>query len=144
MSLTIDCSTMNDVGSSSSFTLNNWTFMARDSAATVKFLAEGSNLTFSAAPGTGKFIATIGLNPSNILINAMVPVAESISFSYAFSGTESLLAAIEASAGTTNGELSLGTDRGATGELSGIYATPAPGVAVLLGLGGLISRRRKA
>ena len=144
MVLTIDCSTMGDAGSSSSFTLNSWSFKALDSANIVQFEANGSGQTFSVAPGTSKFIATIGLNPGNIVTNNMVPVADSIAFGYAFTTSESLTAAIAASAGSSDGILQLGSDAGATGLLVGSYAVPAPGAAALLGLGGLISRRRKA
>jgi hypothetical protein len=144
MVLTIDCNTMGDAGSSSSFTLNSWSFKAMDIYNIVQFEANGSGQTFSVAPGAGKFVATIGLNPSNIVTNNMVPAAESIAFGYAFSNYESLSAAIEASAGSSNGILQLGSDAGATGLLVGSYAVPAPGAAALLGLGGLISRRRKA
>ena len=142
--LTIDCNTMGDAGSSSSFTLNSWSFKAMDIYNIVQFEANGSGQNFTVAPSAGKFVATIGLNPSNIVTNNMVPAAESIAFGYAFSNYESLSAAIEASAGSSNGILQLGSDAGATGLLVGSYSVPAPGAAALLGLGGLISRRRKA
>lgn len=144
MILTIDCNTMGDAGSSSSFTLNSWSFKAMDIYNIVQFEANGSGQNFTVAPSAGKFVATIGLNPSNIVTNNMVPAAESIAFGYAFSNYESLSAAIEASAGSSNGILQLGSDAGATGLLVGSYSVPAPGAAALLGLGGLISRRRKA
>lgn len=143
MVLTINCSTIDDAGSSSSFVLNSWSFKAMDSSSVIKFEARGSGQTFSVAPGAGKFVATIGLNSSDI-VTTMVPVAESISFGYAYNALESLMAAIEASAGTADGILQLGSDTGAEGLLVGGYAVPAPGAAALLGLGGLISRRRKA
>lgn len=144
MVLTINCSTIDDAGSSSSFVLNSWSFKAMDSSSVIKFEARGSGQTFSVAPGAGKFVATIGLNSSDIVTNNMVPVAQSISFGYAYNALESLMAAIEASAGTADGILQLGSDAGARGLLVGGYAVPAPGAAALLGLGGLISRRRKA
>lgn len=144
MSLTIDCSTMTDAGSSSVFTLNSWSFVAKDVYGDVKFSASGSGQIFTVAPGAGKFVATIGLNPSNVLVNDMVPQADSIAFGYAFTNYESLMDAIDASAGTVDGMLQLGSDTGATGILTGTYAVPAPGALAVLGLGGLISRRRKA
>jgi len=144
MVLTIDCSTIGDAGSSSSFVLNSWSFRAMDSTSVIRFEANGSAQTFSVAPSAGNFVATIGLNSSNIVTNDMVPAAQSISFGYAFSANESLMAAIEASAGTTYGSLQLGSDVGVTGLLVGGYAVPAPGAAALLGLGGLITRRRRA
>ncbi|MFZ4721517.1 MAG: hypothetical protein ACOYMI_00030 [Phycisphaerales bacterium] len=144
MSLTIDCNTLSDAGSSSAFVLNSWSFVAKDVYGDVKFSASGSGQVFTVAPGSGKFMATIGLNPSNVLVNDMVPQADSIAFGYAFTSYESLMNAIEASAGTVDGMLQLGSDTGATGLLTGMYAVPAPGAAALLGLGGLIGRRRKA
>jgi len=144
LSLTIDCSTMDDAGSSSVFSLNSWSFAAKDIYGAVKFSANGSGQMFTVAPGAGKFVATIGLNPSNILVNDMVPQADSIAFGYAFTSYESLSAAINASAGTEDGILQLGSDTGDTGILSGTYAVPAPGAIAMLGLGGLMGRRRKA
>ena len=144
MVLTIDCSTMGDAGSSSSFSLNSWTFEAFDAYNTVQFRATGSGQTFTVAPGASKFVATIGLDTSNISVNNLVPAADAISFGYAFSAYESLAAAINASAGTTDGVLTLGSDTGDTGLLTGGYAVPAPGAIAMLGLGGLMSRRRKA
>jgi hypothetical protein len=148
MVLTIDCSTMNDAGSSSSFTLSDWDFKAFSASGEMKFHAEGTNKTFTAS-GTGpKFLAVINLDDSEIKTNLFAPPVDSISFSYSFTGSESLLAAITASAIPSNGELQLGTTAGTgptdTGMLYGGYAVPAPGAAALLGLGGLISRRRKA
>lgn len=144
MVLTVDCSTMGDAGSSSSFSLNSWTFEARDVYNAVQFRATGSGQTFTVAPGASKFIATIGLDTSNISVNNLVPAADAISFSYAFTNYESLQAAIEASAGSSDGMLTLGSDVGETGLLVGTYAVPAPGAIAMLGLGGLMSRRRKA
>lgn len=144
MVLTINCSTMNDAGSSSFFTLNSWTFEAMDADGATKFKATGSNSLITPSPVGGKFVATIGLTASNIDINELVPAVQEIAFTYAFSNTESLMAAIDASANTSNGVLQLGTDINPTGLLTGQYAVPAPGAAALLGLGGLISRRRKA
>ena len=144
MVLTINCSTMNDAGSSSFFTLNSWTFKAMDADGATKFKATGSNSLITPSPVGGKFVATIGLTASNIVTNALVPAVQAIAFTYAFSSTDSLMAAIDASANTPNGVLQLGTDIHPTGLLTGQYAVPAPGAAALLGLGGLIGRRRKA
>jgi hypothetical protein len=145
MVLTINCSTIDAAGSSSSFTLNYWKFEAFDSTNTIQFLATGSGDGFTAAPSSGKFVATINLSTSNISLNLFVPKADKISFGYAFSNTESLGDAIAASAGTSDGLLALGgTDGSSTGDLEGMYAVPAPGAIAVLGLGGLMSRRRKA
>jgi hypothetical protein len=144
MSLTIDCATLDTAGSASTFTLAGWTFKAFDSTGTMKFHAAGSGETFTVSGGGSKFLAVIGLSNSNILVNDFAPAVQSIAFSYAFAGSESLDAAIGASAGTTDGELSLGTDLGNTGILAGTYAVPAPGAMALLGLAGVASRRRRA
>jgi hypothetical protein len=144
MVLTIDCSTIDAAGSSSSFTLNSWKFEAFDSTNTLQFRATGSGKTFTVAPGASKFVATIGLDTSNISVNNFVPEADSISFGYAFSASESLSDAIAASAGETDGVLTLGSDTGDKGLLTGGYAVPAPSAIAMLALGGLMSRRRKA
>jgi len=126
------------------FSLTSWNFVAKDSFGTVKFSASGSGQVFTTAPGAGKFVATIGLAPSNIGVNAMVPQADSISFGYDYFPNESLNAAITASAGTTDGFLQLASNTGDTGILAGSYAVPAPGAITLLGLAGLAGRRRRA
>jgi len=144
MQLMIDCSTMNDAGSASSFTLANWDFKAFDSYGSLQFHASGYGETFSVSGGSSKFTAVIGLSNSNILMNNFVPAAQAIAFTYAFTGYDSLESAINASANTTDGELSLGTDLGGTGILAGSYAVPAPGAVALLGLAGLAGRRRRA
>lgn len=144
MQLTIDCATMNDAGSASSFTLSNWDFKAFDSYGAMQFHASGAGETFSVSGGSSKFTAVIGLSNSNITLNNLSPAAQAIAFTYAFTGYESLDAAISGSANTTDGELSLGTDLGATGILAGSYAVPAPAATALLGLAGLVARRRRA
>ena len=144
MVLAIDCSTLTDAGSASTFTLNTWDFKAYDNGGAMKFHATGSGETFTVSGGVSVFKAVIGLSGSNILVNDFVPAVESIAFSYAFTGSESLDSAITASAGTSDGELQLGTDLGNTGILSGTYAVPAPGAVALLGLAGMAGRRRRA
>ncbi|MBM4006016.1 MAG: hypothetical protein FJ292_00380 [Planctomycetes bacterium] len=144
MVMTIDCSTIDDAGSSSSFVLNSWSFKAMDSSSVIKFEAKGSAKTFSVAPNFGMGVVTFELNSSNTVTNNMVPAAEAFTFVYAFSANESLRAAIEASAGTAAGILQLGTGIVPTGTLAGRYAVPAPGAAALLVLAGVMSRRRKA
>lgn len=144
MVLSVDCATLTDSGSASTFTLNAWDFKAYDNGGTMKFHATGSGETFTVSGGVSVFKAVIGLSSSNIVVNDFVPAVESIAFSYAFSGSESLDAAIAASAGTSDGELQLGTDLGNTGILSGTYAVPAPAATALLGLAGLAGRRRRA
>jgi hypothetical protein len=144
MELTIDCSTLNDAGSSATFTLAAWNFKAFDNAGTMVFHASGTDKDFTASGGPSKFNAVIGLSNDNIFKNDLAPVAQSIAFSYAYEVGQSLDQAIWASANTTDGELTLGTDLNPTGILAGPYAVPAPGAAALLGLAGVMSRRRRA
>lgn len=144
MRLTIDSATLTDAGSASSFTLSNWDFKAFDSYGAVQFHASGAGESFTVSGGGSKFVAVIGLSNSNILMNNLVPAAQSIAFTYAFTGSESLDAAIASSANTTDGQLSLATDLGNTGILAGSYAVPAPAAGALLGLAGLAGRRRRA
>jgi hypothetical protein len=54
-----------------------------------------------------------------------------------------LEAAITASAALTKGALMLGTDSNGGGDLSGFYAVPAPSALALIGIGGLMVRRRR-
>jgi MYXO-CTERM domain-containing protein len=144
MKLTIDCATLNDAGSASSFTLSGWEFAAFDSYGAMQFRASGSGESFTVSGGSSKFTAVIGLSNSNITLNNLVPMAQAIAFTYAFAGSESLNGAITASANTNDGQLQLGTDLGGTGILAGSYAVPAPGAAALLGLAGFAGRRRRA
>jgi len=144
MELTIDCSTLNDAGSSASFTLASWEFKAFNSFGMMVFNAIGVDKTFTAAPGSTKFSAVIGLTSGNILTNDLTPAAQTVAFSYAFEVGESLDQAIANSVNSTDGELTLGTDLGDTGILAGSYAVPAPGAVTLLGLAGLAGRRRRA
>ena len=144
MELTIDCSTLNDAGSSASFTLASWEFKAFNSFGMMVFNAIGVDKTFTASGGSPKFSAVIGLSNDNIVLNKLTPAAQSIAFTYAFEAGESLDQAITNSANSIDGELSLGTDLGDTGILAGSYAVPAPGAVTLLGLAGLAGRRRRA
>ena len=105
MVLTIDCSTLNDSGSAATFTLDSWDFAAFDASNTMRFHATGGSEQFTASSGSGLFKAVIGLSSANIDKNDFIPQVESIAFTYAFGGTESLGAAINASANTADGTL---------------------------------------
>lgn len=144
MQLVIDCTTLDAAGSAATFTLNAWDFKAWDGSATLAFHATGSDSTPTISPDGTKFAAVIGLSTANILVNGLSPQADSIAFTYAFEGSESLNNAIVASQNTSNGLLQLGNDSGITGILAGSYAVPAPGAAVLVGFGALMARRRRA
>lgn len=144
MELTIDCSTLDDAGSSGTFTLSAWNFKAFNERGVMVFNAIGTEKTFTVSPGSPKFSAVIGLSNDNIVLNTLEPVAQSISFSYAFEAGESLNQAILNSANSADGELKLATNIGDTGILAGSYAVPAPAATALLGLAGLVSRRRRA
>lgn len=144
MELTIDCSTLDSAGSSSTFTLSSWDFKAFDSLNVMVFHAIGADKTFTASGSGPKFSAVIGLSNDNIVKNDLTPAAQSIAFSYAFEASDSLGQAIANSANSADGELMLGTDLGATGILAGSYAVPAPAATALLGLAGLVTRRRRA
>lgn len=144
MELTIDCSTLDDAGSSGTFTLSAWNFKAFDKLGVMVFNAIGTDKTFTASGGTPKFNAVIGLSNDNIVVNSLTPAAQFIAFSYAFETGESLNQAILNSANSADGELKLATNLGDTGILAGSYAVPAPAATALLGLAGLIGRRRRA
>ena len=144
MELTIDCSTLVDAGSASTFTLNHWRFKAWDASDNLAFDASGSDNTPTISPNGSKFSAVIGLSTASITVNNLVPQADSITFTYAFDGSESLNTAIFASQNSADGLLQLGNNADITGLLSGQYAVPAPGAIALLGFGALAARRRRA
>lgn len=143
MVLTITSNDLNATGSASSFTLQSWNFQAFDSTGTKVFDATGSASSFS-SQGTGPtFNAVISLNSGAITTNALNPTADYVAFSYDFIEESSLEAAITASAALTKGALVLGTNAGVGGDLSGFYAVPAPSALALIGVGGLMGRRRR-
>lgn len=144
MVLTIDCGTITDAGSASSFTLAGWDFKAFDGSGTMQFHATGAGQSFTVSGGVSVYTAVIGLANDNILVNNLAPAVESLAFTYAFSAAQSLESAIYGSANTVDGQLQLGSDLGETGILAGSYAVPAPAAAALLGLAGLAGRRRRA
>jgi hypothetical protein len=143
MVLTITSDDLNNAGSASSFTLQSWNFQAFDSTGTQVFAASGSATTFS-AQGTGPtYNAVISLDSGTITKNTLDPIANYVAFSYDFVDASSLEAAITASAAITKGSLMLGTDLDGGGDLSGFYAVPAPSALALIGVGGLMGRRRR-
>jgi len=143
MVLTITSDDLNTAGSASSFTLQGWDFQAFDATGMKVFAANGSATTFS-AQGTGPtFNAVISLDSGTITTNALNPTADYVAFSYDFINASSLEAAITASAAITKGSLMLGTDLNGGGDLSGFYAVPAPSALALVGLSGLMGRRRR-
>ena len=150
--LTITSDDLNTVGSASSFTLTGWDFQAFDGSGTQVFAATGSATTFSAADSGPVFNAQIALQSGNITTNTLSPRANFLQFSYEFFGEEMTLAqAIDASAGRAVGELTLATTVAGsppgtvitTGDLVGTYAVPAPSALALIGVGGLMGRRRR-
>lgn len=153
MVLTITSDDLNTAGSASSFTLQGWDFQAFDASGTQVFAATGSATTFSAAGSGPVFNAQIALQSGNITTNALSPEANFLQFSYEFFGEEMTLAeAIAASAGRPVGELTLATTVAGstpgtvvtTGDLVGTYAVPAPSALALIGVGGLVGRRRRS
>jgi|GEM_PF-2459984 len=145
MVLSIDSSDLDTAGSASSFTLQNWSFEAFDQSSTKVFSATGSNAQFTAS-GSGPQQALISLSTANITVNTLNPMADYIAFTYDFTQSTSLNTAITLSASSPAGELTLGTTStsNGAGDLVGSYAVPSPSAIALIGLGGLISRRRKA
>lgn len=143
MVLTITSDDLNTAGSASSFTLTGWDFQAFDATGTQVFAASGSATTFS-TQGTGPtYNAVISLDSGTITKNTLEPTADYVAFSYDFMNASSLEAAITASAAATSGALMLGTNLGGGGDLSGFYAVPAPSALALIGVGGLMGRRRR-
>lgn len=152
MVLTITSDDLNTAGSASSFTLTGWDFQAFDATGTQVFAATGSATSFSAAGSGPVFNAQIALQSGNITTNTLSPEANFVQFSYEFFGEEMTLAeAIDASAGRPVGELTLATTVAGstpgtvitTGDLVGTYLVPAPSALALIGVGGLIGRRRR-
>ena len=142
MVLTIDSNDLNTSGSAGSFTLQSWNFRAYDKLGTKVLEATGGPATFTAGSGTTTFLAVIALN-GTIDPNDFEPKADYVAFSYEFTGSATLAEAITASATLNRGALSLGTNLGGGGDLSGFYAVPAPSALALLGVGGLMGRRRR-
>ena len=142
MVLTITSDDLNTAGSASSFTLQSWNFRAYDRLGVEVLEATGGPAIFSAGSGTTTFLAIISLN-GTIDPNGFEPKADYVAFSYDFTEDSSLEAAITASAAITKGSLMLGTDLGGGGDLSGFYAVPAPSALALIGVGGLMGRRRR-
>jgi hypothetical protein len=143
MVLTITSDDLNTAGSASSFTLQSWNFRAYDRLGVEVLEATGGPASFSAGPGTTTFLATISLN-GTIDPNGFEPKADYVAFSYEFTLGQTLDEAIESSAGKPLvGELILGTSDGGAGELVGTYLVPAPSALALIGVGGLIGRRRR-
>lgn len=141
--LTIDCTTLDTAGSSSSFTLNDWTFEAFNASNVRVFEANGTNKSFSTS-GSDPFLAVIELNATVIGDNALSPMADYVAFSYQYNNGDSLGSAIANSALPSSiGELTLGTNSGGGGDLVGFYSVPAPGTVALITLVGLVARRRR-
>ena len=143
MVLTITSDDLNTAGSASSFTLQGWDFQAFDATGMKVFAANGSATSFSASGSGPIFSAQIALDPGNITTNTLDPIANYVAFSYDFINASSLEMAITASAAITKGSLMLGTDLSGGGDLSGFYAVPAPSALALIGVGGLMGRRRR-
>ena len=143
MVLTIDSDDLDVAGSASAFTLQGWNFTAFDAEGTEVFAATGSETAFS-AHGTGPtFSAVIALDAASITMNALDPMADYLAFSYDFTVEASLDAAINASALTARGALTLGTSLGGGGDLTGLYTVPAPSAVAVIGACGLMARRRR-
>ena len=143
MVLTITSDDLNTAGSASSFTLRGWDFQAFDATGMQVFAATGSATTFSAKGNGPTYNAVISLDSGTITKNTLDPIANYVAFSYDFIDEFSLEAAITASAAITKGSLTLGTDLGGGGDLSGFYAVPTPSALALIGVGGLVGRRRR-
>ena len=80
------------------------------------------------------------------VVGGLTPEPNQIQISYAGEPSDTLLAAISASAGTTDGRLTVGTISGSdVGALIGEYTVvPAPSALVLLAGGLVLARRRRA
>ena len=146
MVLTITSDDLNTAGSASSFTLQSWNFRAYNKLGTKVLEATGGPASFSAGSGTTTFLAVIALN-GTIDPNDFEPKADYVAFSYEFTSGQTLRNAIETSAGKPLvGDLILGSSdasTGAGGDLVGTYAVPAPSALALIGVGGLMGRRRR-
>jgi hypothetical protein len=150
MVLTITTDDLNTAGSAGSFTLTGWDFQAFNKSGMQVFAANGSATSFSASGSGPIFNAQIALDPGNITTNILTPKANFLQFSYEFVGSSMTLAqAIFASAGRDVGQLTLATTVVGsspvitTGDLVGTYAVPAPSALALIGVGGLMGRRRR-
>ncbi len=147
MVLTITSDDLNTAGSASSFTLQSWNFRAYDQLGTKVLEATGGPASFSTGPGTTTFLAVISLN-GIIDPNDFEPKADYVAFSYKFTAGQTLDDAIAKSAGKPQvGVLTLGISDVSTntaGDLVGTYAVPAPSALALVGVGGLMSRRRRS
>lgn len=147
--LTIDCTDLNTAASaSSSFTLSSWQFAAYANGvvdpANKRYEAIGSatQISFQDLGATKK--ATINLTGGSVMTNLFTPQVEALSFEYACNLTDSLRQAIESSAGTSAGQLTLWNNEGITGVMGGIYAAvPTPGAAALMALSAAFSHRRR-
>ncbi len=147
--LTIDCATLNTPSSASSaFTLTGWHFLAYADnimdPAHKRYEATGSatQISFQDLGATKK--ATINLTGGSVTTNLFAPPVESLSFEYMCNLTDSIRQAIEASAGTPSGQLTMWNNDGITGLMGGVYAAvPTPGAAALMAMGALFSRNRR-
>ena len=143
MVLTIESSDLDTAGSAAGrFTLQAWDFKAFDSNDVQVFAATGSASAFSMQGAGPVYKAQIELQSGNITTN-LSPAANYLAFSYEFTASATLAKAITDSATLNRGALSLGTNLGGGGDLSGLYAVPAPSALALLGVGGLMGRRRR-
>lgn len=143
MVLTIDSSALDTAGSAGSFTLQAWDFQAFDSSGTKVFAATGNATNFSSQGSGPLYTAHIELTSGNITTNTLSPTADFLAFSYEFINASSLGGAITDSATANKGALTLGTSQGGGGDLTGFYAVPAPSALAIVGLGGLVRRRRR-
>jgi hypothetical protein len=156
MVLTIDSDDLDKSGSAGTFTLNSW-----------KFEAFNQNDLCFVASGTAQEFTATAIDPNDLDVGykALVKLQAGtitdhtlagegtptwlMQFSYEFVGNNMTLAqAINASAGRPAGELTLSatytTSTPVTsGELFGTYTVPAPSAIALLGVGGLMVRRRR-
>ena len=147
--LTIECADLNTAASASSaFTLTSWHFRAYADnimdPVHKRYEASGSatQISFQDLGATKK--ATINLTGGTVTTNLFAPQVDSLSFEYMCNLTDSLRDAIEASAGTPAGQLTLSNNDGITGLMGGVYAAvPAPGAAVLMLVGAAFSRHRR-
>jgi hypothetical protein len=157
MVLTIDSDDLDKSGSAGTFTLNSWKFEAFNQN-DLCFVASGNAFiaTFDppSDPSDPDVVqkALVALQAGTItdptLAGGETPTWF-MQFSYEFVGNNMTLAqAINASAGRPAGELTLSATYTTStpmtsGELFGTYTVPAPSAIALLGVGGLMVRRRR-
>ncbi len=128
--------------------ISGWQFEVTDTTKTVQYRAFGTGFVADTDAADGRALFIITLSSATVGPNWLTPPADQLKFEYSFPATTNplLQAAIEGSAGDIEkGFLHIGSDAGATGDLSGSYSAlvPSPGAAALAGLAGLMARRRR-